>query len=232
MKGCLQMRKLIITRKPEEEIKRVQIYAYVPKCVVDYIDNIAILTCKSRSEIIRNILPATKDEWTDYINKEIKVDDVTETDYSYRTVNAFVTESDFAKIKRSVKLPTNYSITQGLTKKVLYMIKKSNEVPKANKKYTHIHIYTTKERSELLEQARVLFNINHKTKYSKSRFIIRMLNGATDVGTWGIEEACDDTRKSIVSLIFSDEDVEIFKMRYGTKPTERLCKHILEYMFV
>lgn len=225
------MKKLIITRKPEEEIKRVQIYAYVPKCVVDYIDNIAILTCKSRSEVIRNILPVTKDEWSEYINKEIKVDDVAD-DCSYRTVNAFITEFNFAKIKRNVKYPINYSITQGLTKKVLYMIKKSNEVPKANKKYTHIHIYTTKERSELLEQARLLFNMNHKTKYSKSRLIIRMLNGATDVGTWGIEEDNDDTRKSIISLIFSDEDVEIFKMRYGTKPTERLCKHILEYMFV
>lgn len=227
------MKKLIITRKPEEEIKRVQIYAYVPKCVVDYIDNIAILTCKSRSEVIRNILPATKDEWTKYINMEIKVDDVAD-DYSYRTVNAFITEFNFAKIKRNTaKYPTiNYAIAQGLTKKVLYMIKKSNEVPKPNKKYTHIHIYTTKERSELLEQARLLFNMNHKTKYSKSRFIIRMLNGATDVGTWGIEEACDDTRKSIISLIFSDEDVELFRMRYGTKPTEKFCKELLEYMFV
>lgn len=223
--------KKIITRKPEEEIKRVQIYAYVPKCVVDYIDNIAILTCKSRSEIIRNILPATKDEWSEYINKEIKVDNVAD-DCSYRTVNAFVTEFNFAKIKRNTKYPINYSITQGLTKKVLYMIKKSNEVPRPNKKYTHIHIYTTKERSELLEQARVMFNMNHKTKYSKSRFIIRMLNGATDVGTWGIEEDCDDTRKSIISLIFSDEDVEIFKMRYGVKPTEKFCKELLEYMFV
>jgi hypothetical protein len=226
-----KMKKLIITRKPEEEIKRVQIYGYVPKCVVDYIDNIAILTCKSRSEVIRNILPSTKDEWSKYINMQIKVDDVTD-DYSYRTVNAFVTEFNFAKIKRNTKYPINYSITQGLTQKVLYMIKKSNEVPKPNKKYTHIHIYTTKERSELLEQARVLFNMNNKTKYSKSRFIIRMLNGATDVGTWGIEEDYDDTRKSIVSLIFSDEDVELFKMRYGTKPTEKFCKDLLEYMFV
>lgn len=223
--------KKAITRKPEENLKRVQVYAYVPKVVVDYIDNIAILTNKSRSEVIRNIMPSTKNEWSEYLNMEIDVEDVAD-DYSYRTVNAFVTDHDFTKIKHSVKMPTNYSIKEGLTKKVLYMIKKSNEVPRPNKKYTHIHIYTTKERSELLEQARLLFNMNHKTKYSKSRFIIRMLNGATDVGTWGIEEDCDDTRKSIISLIFSDEDVEIFKMRYGVKPTERFCKELLEYMFV
>ena len=226
------MKKLIITRKAEEEIKRVQVYAYVPEIVVDYIDNMAILTHKSRSEIIRNLLPITKDEWSKFINMKINIYDVTETDYSYRTVNAFVTELDFTKIKHNVKQPISYSISQGLTKKVLYMIKKSNVVPQANKKYNHIHIYTTKERLDLLEHAREVFNIKHKTKYSKSRFIIRMLNGATDVGTWCIKEDGDNSRKSIIHLIFSDEDIEIFKMRYGVKPTDKLCKELFEYIFV